>query len=80
MTVNDLIKQLQSLSEDDRERVVVMEGLDVCGDDYYRLLDGMSMKWYNDELGDCPWQQSIDKGFVVIDDSYKPALVLGRVD
>lgn len=46
MTVNDLIKQLQEMSDEDRERVVVIDGFDECGDDDYRLLDDTSTGWY----------------------------------
>jgi len=49
MTVNDLIKQLQAMSEEDRERVVVMSGLGVYGGDDYYPLNDLSIGWYKSD-------------------------------
>ena len=44
MTVNDLIKQLQAMSEEDRERVVIMPQND--DDHTYSPLSTLDLLWY----------------------------------
>lgn len=79
MTVNELIKQLQAMSEKDRERVVLTCEWSECGCDYDEL-SCMAPAWYRvREYSECPEPLDIADGSVVIDDSYQPALVLGRV-
>ena len=80
MTVNDLIKQLQAMSEEDRERVVITSDWSECGYNYDEL-HCMATAWYRVcEYSECPTSNEIANGSVVIDDSYQPALVLGRVE
>lgn len=78
MTVNDLIKQLQAMPEEDRERVVITCNWGECGCDYEEL-SCMAGAWYRvREYSECPTPEEIADGSVVIDDSYQRALVLGR--
>ena len=88
MTVNDLIKQLQAMSEEDRERVVVINNYDDNGDDYQVVID-ICEGWYRkvsdgfaNELGEFEALPLVEDGTgkkVDMDGLYQKALAMRRM-
>lgn len=83
MTVNDLIKQLQELPEEDRGRLVIMakdgEGNAYSPLDCYCVED----TWYIPDStwsGECPHPDDVKSGEVVLGDDAVKAMVLVPVN
>lgn len=81
MTVNDLIKQLQAMPEEDRERVLIVQK-DGEGNGYSPLSD-VYESWYIPDStwsGECPHPDDVRDGEVVLGDDAVKAMILVPVN